>query len=506
MKLVHNLVQLFFSTRIKRIERSQTKPAETQWKTLKSLLETTKETAWGKDHGYENIKTITDFQRQVPISSYEDLFPYIERMLSGEESVLWPGLVTWFSKSSGTTNDRSKYIPMPEKSIYQCHFRGGKDMTALYLKQNPDSRVSGGKTIGVGGSIDESEFDKRIKVGDMSAVLMRNLPSWAEYLRAGDINTATMPHWETKLDALAKATMDEDVRALAGVPTWTMLLIKKVVELKKAKNILEVWPNLEVFFHGAVAFDPYREVFKELIPSDQMHYVENYNASEGYFAIQDDPNRPNEMMLMLDYGIFYEFIPMDVFGTEQQYAVTLEDVEIGKNYAIVITTNGGLPRYLIGDTVTFTTTDPHRIRITGRTKHFINAFGEELMVSNVDQAIAKACEATSAKIADYTGAPIYMAEDKSKGGHEWVMEFDQDPSSLDTFTKVFDDTLKEVNSDYAAKRKGELALASPIIHIAPPGTFYEWMKSRGKLGGQNKVPRLSNNRKHIEGVLEILKK
>jgi hypothetical protein len=498
-KTVNTLVERRFS----RIENFIERPFETQMVQFGRLIEKAKKTKWGKQYEYDSIASVKDFQEKVPLSLYEDLFPWIEKAMHGEKDVLWPGKVEWFSKSSGTTNDKSKYIPMSKDSIKDCHYKGGTDMLTIYIKNNPENKLAGGKTIGVGGSIDESPDLPGVKSGDLSAVLMKNLPSWAEFLRSPDIETATMSDWEVKLQKIAEATLDQDIRSIAGVPTWTALLIKKVIELSGKNNIKEVWPNLEVFFHGAVAFDPYREMFRQLIPGE-MNYLELYNASEGFFAIQDDLSLPNEMLLMLDYGIFYEFIPMEVFGTPDQHVITIEQVEVGKNYALVISTNAGLWRYIIGDTVMFTSIKPHRIKVTGRTKHFINAFGEELMVGNADQALSEVCNKLGAVVSDYTAAPLYMDDEDTKGAHEWVIEFQEAPDDLLKFTELLDHKLRVLNSDYDAKRKGDMALGLPIVHIAPKGTFYKWMESRGKLGGQHKVPRLSNKRDYVESILNLL--
>ena len=504
MSIIRTAITWLFKPRLAEVEVLKSDPVSAQERTLFDIISRARGTEWGRKYGFDSIKTIAEYQSRVPLSSYEDLEPYISRMMKGEEDILWPGKISWFSKSSGTTNARSKHIPVSKQALKDCHFKAGKDQLALYIRSYPDTQVLSGKSLFVGGSLSRVNEGLDIYCGDVSAVLMKNLPVWGEYLRTPRLETALLSDYEEKIERLARETSRENVTSIAGVPTWTSILIKKVVELNNAKDIFDVWPNLEVFFHGAVAFAPYRELFRELLPRDSMRYMETYNASEGFFAVQDDPSRDGEMLLMPDYGIFYEFIPMSEFGREDARVCTMAEVELNKNYALVISTNAGLWRYVIGDTVSFTTLFPHRIKITGRTKHFINAFGEEVVVHNADTAIRSACEYTGASITDYTAAPIYMAEGK-RGGHEWVVEFERAPDSLERFAEKLDAVLREVNSDYDAKRYKDIALAPPVVHAAPAGTFYEWMRSRGKLGGQHKVPRLSNTREYVEELVGMMK-
>ncbi len=491
--------------RIHQIELFQKYPIDVQEEWRKRLIQSGKSTEFGKKHGFKDISSLKDFKSQIPISSYEDFFPYIERIMKGEQNVLWPSEIRWFAKSSGTTNARSKFIPVSPESLEDCHYKGGKDLVSIYVNNNPDSQMFSGKGLAIGGSHQINHFDpnENSYFGDVSAVIMQNLPMWAQWVRTPSLDIALMDKWEEKIEKITAVTINEDVTNLAGVPTWTILLIQRILEASGKNNILEVWPNLEVFFHGAVSFEPYRELFKKLIPFDDMNYVETYSASEGFFGIQDLTDS-YEMLLMLDYGIYYEFIPTSELGKEDPQVISLNDVSLGKNYAIVITTNAGLWRYLIGDTIKFTSKFPFRFLISGRTKHFINAFGEELIVENAEYAITKSCSATGAVIDNYSAGPIYM-EIGSRGGHEWVIEFVNPPDDLNRFTLLLDVHLRETNSDYDAKRSQDLALQPPVVHSAPRGTFYNWMKSRGKLGSQHKVPRLSNNREYLDEILDLIK-
>lgn len=490
--------------RIHQIELFMKYPHEVQDEVLKKLLNTARYTEFGQRYSFEDLVNYDDFRKRVPVHTYEQLFPYIDRLMRGEQNVLWPSEIKWFAKSSGTTNARSKFIPVSPESLEDCHFKGGKDLLSIYVNNYPDTKIFSGKGLGVGGSYQVNEFDPTASshYGDVSAVIMQNLPPWAEFIRTPSLEVALMGNWEEKIDKIATQTAKVDVAHIAGVPTWTVLLLQRILELEKKDNILEVWPNLEVFFHGAVAFAPYRKLFQNLIPGNQMNYWETYNASEGFFGIQDRKDS-DELLLMLDYGVFYEFIPMEEFDKEYPMTIGLSEVEIGKNYAMVITTNSGLWRYNIGDTVKFTSTSPHRIKISGRTKHFINAFGEEVIIENAEAAVTRACDLTGAVINNFTAAPIYLQKSK-RGGHEWIIEFKIQPSSLDDFTKILDDTLRKINSDYDAKRAHDLALVGPKIHSVAEGTFYNWMKKRGKLGGQNKVPRLSNSREYVDDILAMV--
>ncbi|HEY9047323.1 MAG TPA: GH3 auxin-responsive promoter family protein [Ohtaekwangia sp.] len=490
--------------RIHQIELFMKYPHEVQDELFRKLIQTARYTEFGAQYDFSSIQTYEHFRERIPIHTYEDLFPSIERLMRGEQNILWPTEIKWFSKSSGTTNARSKFIPVSQEALEDCHFKGGKDLISIYVNNFPDTTLFDGKGLAVGGSHQINDFDPSASsyYGDVSAVIMQNLPQWAQFIRTPSLETALMGNWEEKIEKMARETARETVTNIAGVPTWTLLLIQRVVELEGKNNILDVWPNLEAFFHGAVSFTPYRALFKTLIPSDRMNYWEIYNASEGFFGIQDQRNS-EEMLLMLDYGIFYEFIPVCELEKENPRALSLSEVELNTNYAMVISTNAGLWRYNIGDTIRFTSLSPYRIKISGRTKHFINAFGEELIVENAETAIAKACEQTGAIIENFTAAPIYLGHGK-KGGHEWIIEFKEKPSDLNDFTRVLDRVLREINSDYDAKRAHDLALVEPRIHSVEEGTFYNWMKSRGKLGGQNKVPRLSNSREYVEDILKMM--
>lgn len=504
MSIINSIMTWVMKKRIHQIELFLKYPLEVQQEVYDKLIEQGRTTAFGKEHGFADIKNIEQFRQQVPIRSYEELYPWIDRLLKGENNILWPTEVNWFAKSSGTTNNRSKFIPVTEEAIQECHFKGGKDMLSIYMNLYPDSGLFKGKGMPIGGSQQINQFDTQRKTyyGDLSAVLMKNMPIWAQLARTPSLEITLMEEWEEKIEKLAQATYKENVTSISGVPTWMLLVLQRVLEISGKSSIHEVWPNLEAFFHGAVAFGPYRKLFETLIPNPEMRYMETYNASEGFFGIQDQVGS-EELLLMLDYGIYYEFIPMDQINEEEPKVLGLEEVELHKNYALVISTNGGLWRYQIGDTIKFTSTYPYRIKITGRTKHFINAFGEELIIENAEEAISEACEATGAEIDNFTAGPRYL-EQYEKGGHEWIIEFKQQPDAHDTFCEVLDAALRRINSDYDAKRQADLALVAPLVHQVPQGTFYRWMKSRGKLGGQNKVPRLSNDREYLDDILVLL--
>jgi hypothetical protein len=488
--------------RIHDIDLFRKYPHEVQAELFQNLISTAKDTEWGKKYGYSDKLSVREFQERVPVNDYEGLYPYIERVMKGEQNLLWPSKIEWLAKSSGTTNARSKFIPVSPESLEDCHYKGGKDMLSIYVNLYPDTKLFTGKGLSIGGSHRPSEINAKISCGDVSAVIMQNLPMWAEAMRTPPLKVALMDKWEEKIEKMVEVTVEENVTSMSGVPTWTYVLLKRILEVTGKSNILEVWPNLELFTHGAVAFGPYRQLFRDIIPSDKMNYLEVYNASEGFFGIQDQAGTEDEMLLMLDYGVFYEFIPMDQFEEEQPKTLTLDQVELDKNYALVISTNAGLWRYKIGDTIRFTSLSPYRIKISGRTKHFINAFGEEVIVENAEEAITKACEATGAVITNFTAAPVYMESGK-RGGHEWLIEFEKEPDNLTRFTQVLDETLREVNSDYDAKRQNDIALQEPIVHAAPKGTFMNWLRHKGKLGGQNKVPRLSNSREHLEEIMQV---
>lgn len=479
-------------------------PHDVQDEVLKKLLAAGRYSEFGQKYAFDDLLNYEDYKKRVPIHTYEQLFPYIERLLRGEQNILWPNEVKWFAKSSGTTNARSKFIPVTKDALEESHFKGGKDLLSIFINNYPDTKIFSGKGLAIGGSYRVNEFDptNSSNYGDVSAVIMQNLPPWAEFIRTPSLEVALMDNWEQKIEKLANETTKVDVTQIAGVPTWTVLLLQYIMEREKKNSVLEVWPNLEVFFHGAVSFAPYKKLFKTLIPSDQMKYWETYNASEGFFGIQAEKDS-EDLLLMLDYGVFYEFIPMEEFDKEYPDAIGLQDVEVGKNYAMVISTNAGLWRYNIGDTIKFTSVAPYKIRISGRTKHFINAFGEEVIIENADTAITTACDQTGAVIDNFTAAPIFLEKSK-RGGHEWIIEFKSQPNDFNRFVHVLDDTLRKINSDYDAKRAHDIALIAPTVHSVSEGTFYNWMKKRGKLGGQNKVPRLSNSREYVEEILAML--
>lgn len=504
MEILNSILTWVMKKRIHQMELFMKYPSEVQDELLKRLLLIGRPTEIGRKYAFDEIVNYEDFKRNVPVSTYEDIFPYVDRIMRGEQNILWPTPIRWFSKSSGTTNARSKFIPVSQEALEECHFKGGKDLLSIYVNNFPETHIFSGKGLAVGGSLQVNNFDPTCSshFGDVSAVIMQNLPSWAQFIRTPSLETALMTDWEEKIEKLSRETARVNVTHIAGVPTWTVLLLQHITNLERKQHILEVWPNLEVFFHGAVSFQPYRSLFQSLIPKSDMRYWETYNASEGFFGIQDRSDS-DDMLLMLDYGIFYEFIPLDNPDDQQAEAIGLDAVELGKNYAMLITTNAGLWRYNIGDTVRFTSKSPYRIKISGRTKHFMNAFGEEIIVENADAAITRACEVTGAVIENFTAAPIYLEQGK-RGGHEWIVEFRVMPRDLNEFTGVLDDTLRRINSDYDAKRVGDLALVSPKVHAVSEGTFYNWMKKRGKLGGQNKVPRLSNNREYIDDILTMI--
>lgn len=504
MKLINDIVIWFMKKRFERIEHFKKYPVETQQIVLEELLQTARYTEWGQRYNYGQIKNAKEFAEQVPVSSYEDLFPFIERVLKGEPNVLWPTISDWFSKSSGTTNARSKFIPVSAESLEECHYKGGKDMMTLLVQNRPDTSVFDGKGLSIGGTLHANPYNPDTKAGDISAIIVNNLPAWAQYLRTPTLEIALLDEWETKIARMVETCSEENVTNMLGVPTWAIVLLDRIMEKKGASNMMEIWPDFQVFVHGAVAFTPYRDLFKtKYFPSSSVDYLEVYNASEGYIAVQDDLSKVGEMLLMLDYGIYYEFVPMSELHKKHPRTLTLDEVELNTNYALVMSTNAGLWRYLIGDTIKFTSKYPFRIKVSGRTKHFINAFGEEVIVENADISVTEACSRTGAKIKEFTAAPIFMDE-SGKGGHEWIFEFETQPADAELFNKVLDEKLREVNSDYDAKRYKDMALLPPVVHHVPTGTFYRWMSGRGQLGGQHKVPRLSNDRKYVDGLLELM--
>lgn len=488
--------------RIHQIDLFKQYPLEVQEELRLKLVESAKNTVWGKSHRFSTIKSYTDFKNAVPLQEYNSLFPFIQRAMDGELNVLWPKKTNWFAKSSGTTEAKSKFIPVTKDSLEECHYKGGKDLLALYYNNHPKRKLYNGKHLIIGGSAQINQLSTDSYFGDLSAIIVKNLPFWAEIRRTPSKEIALMSEWESKIEKMARSTINEDVLIIAGVPSWTMVLAKKVLEISGKSNLKEVWPNLELFMHGGVSFEPYKHEFQRLIPDKTMNYVETYNASEGFFGIQDQLDS-NELLLMLDYGIYYEFIPMSSFeGVDSKEVCNLENIELHKNYALVISSNGGLWRYIIGDTIQFTSLKPFRFKITGRTKQYINTFGEEIIVDNAEKAIAFACEQTNSQLKEFTAGPIYMQAGQ-KGGHEWLIEFTKAPENKALFGSLLDEKLCELNSDYAAKRAYNLVLQAPLIQELPEGTFNKWLKSIEKLGGQNKVPRLSNNRQIIEEVIAI---
>lgn len=495
------LINKIMLRRIPQIENFMKNPIDVQHKVFKSLIENSKETVWGKYYDYKSIKNEETFNSRVPLNDYNTLLPFFTRILKGEQNVLWSSEIKWFSKSSGTTSTKSKFIPVSKESLEECHYKGGKDMLALYCNNHSDSNIFSGSSLALGGSRQDNVYNNDIFCGDVSAILINNLPFWAEWYRVPKKEIALLPEWEEKLSKMIETVSKEDVSSLSGVPSWMLLLLNGIIDYT-GKSIEEVWPNLEVYFHGGVSFRPYREQYEKILPK-QMNYMETYNASEGFFGLQDRTDL-DSMLLLLDYGIYYEFIPFEDLEKEDKRILPLADVETGKNYAMVISTNGGLWRYMIGDTICFTEKTPYRFKITGRTKNYINMCGEELIVDNADKALGMACKATDSEIIDYTGAP-FTNKHTNERCHEWVIEFKKEPEDLKKFTEIFDRSLQNVNSDYEAKRYKNFVLQMPILHIAPNNTFYTWMKEKGKLGGQHKVPRLSNDRKIIEEILKIFK-
>jgi|SRR6476661_191616 len=491
---------------LRRIEHIRREGLDVQARVLRQLLRRARNTEWGQRYAFGENPTAAEFAERVPVSTYEQLYPELERVLRGEANVLWPGQPRWFAKSSGTTNARSKYVPVTAESLHHCHYRAGRDMTALATHFYPQERLLAGKTLSLGGTHTPNPFrpeDARSRAGDVSAVIMQQLPWWAEQMRTPPLQLALLAEWEEKIERIARHVLRQDVRTLAGVPTWMIVLLRRVTALAGAGSISEVWPHLRLFLHGAVAFGPYRELFRQLIPDVRMRYLEIYNASEGYFAVQDQPDS-EDLLLLLDHGIYYEFLPVEQWESADPRPVALTEVELGRSYALVISTNAGLWRYLVGDTVRFTSLAPYRIRITGRTKHFINAFGEELVIENADAGIATACRATGATVRDFTAAPVWFAAgENSRGGHEWAIEFMTPPNSLDKFSELLDTSLRQLNSDYDAKRHRDIALAPPQVRAVPSGTFERWLAGQGKLGGQYKVPRLLNSREVLEAVLAL---
>ena len=494
MKLISRLVRL----RQWSIEQWVNDPIVAQHNVLQDLIAAGQYTEFGRIHNFKDIRLIDDFKNKVPVNDYDDLKPYIQRMMDGEDNILWNTPIRWFAKSSGTTSDKSKFIPISDESLKDNHYKASKDVITMYYMRNPESELLSGKSLVLGGSHQINMVNDEIQFGDLSAVVLQNSPFWSNWMRTPELSIALMDEWESKIEKLATSTIRENVTSMAGVPTWTLVLLKRILEITGKQNIHEVWPNLELYLHGGVSFVPYREQFEKII-GKPIAYLESYNASEGFFAAQDDITKDG-MLLMADHGIFYEFMPLEEAGKKHPKTLQLNEVEQGKNYALIISTLGGLWRYVLGDTIRFVSLNPFRIKVSGRIKHYINAFGEEVIVDNTDRAIAIACEKTGATVNDYTAAPVYFSE-ASNGAHEWLIEFEKEPGDMESFTLELDAALQQANSDYEAKRYKDMALRKPVIHKIEKGIFSNWLKSKGKLGGQHKIPRLSNDRQILEEIL-----
>ncbi|UUV20627.1 GH3 auxin-responsive promoter family protein [Paenimyroides aestuarii] len=495
LSIINSIVSWILKKRIHQIELFIKYPHDVQNELLLQLIQRAKFTEIGKKYDFSSIFSYSQFAERVPVSTYEEVEPLIERSRKGENNIYWPEPIRYFAKSSGTTNAKSKFIPVSTDALENCHYKAGKDMLCLYLNNNEDSQLFTGKSLRLGGS-KQLYADNNTIFGDLSAILIDNLPFWAELSSTPNSKVSLMSEWNEKMKAIVKETKNENVTSLLGVPSWLLVLLNNVMQDVNKSSLLEIWPNAEVYFHGGISFEPYREQYQKLFPKENFRFYENYNASEGFFAIQDR-NNANDMLLMLDYGIFYEFIPMDTFATSHQKTVSLADVQMNKSYAVVITTNSGLWRYLIGDTVRFTSLNPYRIKITGRTKHYINVFGEELMIENTDKALAITANEFQVDIVEYTVAPVFM-EGKEKGAHEWMIEFKKNPSDLKAFAKRLDENIQSINSDYEAKRYNSMTLNELKLNVAKPNLFHLWLSKQDKLGGQNKIPRLSNDRSYLE--------
>jgi hypothetical protein len=500
MKFLSPAISKLARMRLWRIENWSNHPVAAQREVLQDLVTAAQYTEFGKKYNFSKLFSVKEFKKNVPIHEYDDIKPYIHRMMNGEENILWNTPVTWFAKSSGTTSDKSKFIPISEESLHQNHFQASKDVLSNYYKNFPSSDLLTGKGLVVGGSHQINKINEEIQYGDLSAVLMQNSPFWGQWLRTPELSVALLDEWENKIEKLAQITANENVTSLAGVPTWTLLLLKRILEIKGKSIISEVWPNLELYINGGVSFVPYKEQFDRVI-GKKINYLEIYNASEGFIAGQQTPD-DDGMLLFTEHGIFYEFMPVEEYGKENPVTVGLKDVTAGKNYALVVSTTGGLWRYLIGDTIRFTHLNPYKIKVSGRLKHYMNAFGEEVIVDNSDKAISIASEKTGAVVNDYTAAPVYFT-DGNNGTHEWLIEFEKIPVDINAFTFELDAALKSINSDYEAKRHKDIALRMPIVHVLDKGVFTGWLRSKGKLGGQHKVPRLSNERIVLEEILLI---
>lgn len=500
MKILSPFISKLVRLRFKEVHHWISHPLSAQKNIFQFLTRQGRETLYGKEHRFQKIFTLKDFKERIPVNHYDDLKPYIKMMMHGRQNILWNTPVNWFAKSSGTTSDKSKFIPLSEESFKEMHYKASKDVLTNYYNNFPDSDLLTGKGLVVGGSHRVNEINENVQLGDLSALLMQNSPFWGQWLRTPELRIALMDEWESKIEQLARNTIHENVTSIAGVPTWTIILIKRILELTGKDTLGEVWPNLELYLHGGVSFSPYRNQLIKLI-GKPINYLEMYNASEGFFAAQFQPE-DDGMLLFTDHGVFYEFMPLEEYGKQNPQTIGLKDVEIGKNYAPVISTNGGLWRYLLGDTISFTALHPFKVKVTGRIKYFINAFGEEVIAENAEAAIAKAAHATNTLISDYTAAPIYFS-DSHNGAHEWLIEFETPPEDLYHFAVLLDTALKEVNSDYEAKRYKGIALRMPVVKSVPKGTFQKWLKTKGKLGGQHKIPRLCNDRKMADEILGL---
>ncbi|APY11296.1 hypothetical protein BWZ22_08590 [Seonamhaeicola sp. S2-3] len=498
--LVNSIASWFLKKRFHQIELFLKYPNEVQNELLLDLLDIAKDTEIGKQYDFSSIKNYKTFAERIPIKNYDGWQDVIERSRRGENNIFWPTPIKWFAKSSGTTRSKSKFIPVSTESLEDCHYAASKDLLCMYLNNNEDSQLFTGKSLRLGGSKELYKENGTI-FGDLSAILIDNMPFWAEFSSTPSNKVSLMSDWEYKMQAIVNETINENVTSLAGVPSWMLVLLNNVLETTGKGNLNDVWPNLEVYFHGGVSFTPYIDQYKKIIPKHNFRYYETYNASEGFFAIQDQ-NNSSELLLMLDYGIFYEFIPMDIYATPEEKAIPLSEVKLNKNYAVIITTNAGLWRYKIGDTVRFTSLNPYRIKISGRTKHHINVFGEELIIENAEEALKRVCKRTKSEIVDFTAAPIFM-EGNKKGAHEWLIEFKTQPKDINYFNELFDNALKALNSDYEAKRYNNITLNKPKINIARTQLFHDWLKQNNKLGGQHKVPRLSNSRDYLEELLKL---
>ena len=498
--IINTVASWLLKKRLHQIEFFLKYPIEVQEELLMGLVDFAKDTEIGKSFDFRSIKNYSVFAARVPITNYEGMEHLIDQARRGTANLFWPTPIKWFAKSSGTTNAKSKFIPVSQESLEDCHYKSSKDLLSIYLNNNENSQLFTGKSLRLGGSKELYESHGSV-FGDLSAILIDNMPFWAEFSSTPSNKVSLMPDWNTKLAAVIAETTKENVTSMAGVPSWMLVLLNELLDTTGNEHLFQVWDQLEVYFHGGVSFSPYKDQFKKLLPRKSFNYYEIYNASEGFFAIQDR-NKASDLMLMLDYGIFYEFIPMNAYGKEAEYAIPLSEVTLHTNYAIVITTNAGLWRYKVGDTVRFTSLSPHRIKVTGRTRHHINVFGEELIIENAEEALKIVCKKTKTEIIEYTAAPIFM-EGKNKGGHEWLIEFRTTPQDLGHFTALLDNALKSLNSDYEAKRYNNMTLNEPLVHKARAGQFHDWLAGKDKLGGQHKIPRLSNSRQYLEELMAL---